>query len=107
LKESDLPDPADLLDGKARFQPTSARPDRTAAVLTSATSLVTSEKNVNQKRVGALWDIIADVVKATPDVALPASTTLCQKKLMVGHPNAFQALAKLEPAMRAAGMITG
>lgn len=105
LKESDLPDPADLLDGKAHFEHAAARLDRTAAVLSSCAALVIPDSTPHRKeRVESLWRLLKDMPDAALDVAAPSVTVLCKNKLGVGS-TAFKMLARLEPIMSAAGLI--
>lgn len=105
LKESDLPDPGELLDGNAHFEHSNARLDRTAAVLSSCTALVTPDAAPHRKeRLEALWKILRDVPDSALDVAVPSVTALVQAKLTGGSAS-FKALARLEPVMKALGRV--
>jgi hypothetical protein len=105
IKDADLPNPADLLDGKVQFQHNKGRLDRTAAVLSSATALVLpTNAEHRDRRVGKLWDLLAPITSSVPDIVVPAVTALCKAKLMTGHHSAFQTLGKMEPVLSAAGI---
>lgn len=104
-KDADLPDPAELLDGKVHFEHAPARLDRTVAVLSSCSALVTPPQAERRKeRVEALWKFMRDIPDAALDLTQPAMTSLCQAQLANGT-TAFKAMARLEPVMSAAGMM--
>jgi hypothetical protein len=100
----DLPDPAELLDGKVDFKHNSRRLDRTMAVLSSIAALVAPENAAKRKERGnAAWKIIASVIEETADVAIPAATTLSRARLVGGDYKACQSpLSKLFPTMKEA-----
>lgn len=104
-KDADLPDPAELLDGSAHFEHSAARLDRTAAVLTSCTALVTpSSATKRDARVEAFWKLLRDLPDACLDLSLPSVTSLCQAKLARGA-TAYKVMSRLEPVMSAAGIL--
>jgi hypothetical protein len=104
-KDADLPDPAELLDGKAHFEHANARLDRTVAVLSACTALVTPDSAERRKeRSESLWKFMKDLPDAALDLSMPAMTALAQAKLANGS-TAFKAMARLEPVMSAAGML--
>lgn len=104
-KDADLPDPEKLLDGQATFQHKAARLDRTAAVLTACTALVTPEAAANRKpRSERLWSLIKDMTSDATDVCLPSIVSLCHARLFVGCDVAYKVLASVEPVMAAAGI---
>lgn len=104
-KEADLPDPAELLDGKAHFEHTPARLDRTVAVLSACTALVTPQSSERRKeRVESLWKFMKDLPDGALDLTLPSMTALAQAQLANGTA-AFKTMARLEPIMSAAGML--
>lgn len=104
LREMDLPNPADLLDGKAKYEHNPDRLDRTMVVLNACTALVTSP-NVEKKseRAAALWKMLASYLE-TADVILPAARVLCSKKI-TRYPSANLVLEKILPVLRAAGIV--
>jgi MoxR-like ATPase len=114
VKNNDLPDPADFLDGKVPFVHSPARLDRTAAVLTSATSLVvTNAKNaqlgspstqLNAMRAEKLWSFHKDLANVAPDLSLGSVVSLCTARMMIGSTTAYQVLGIMEPVMTAAGI---
>jgi len=105
VKHNDLPNPADLLDGLATFQHNPARLDRTAAVLTSCTSLVVREGCEKRKeRADALWGIHQLLADDAVDIALGSVVAMCNARLMLGSRVAYKVLAKMEPVMTAAGI---
>lgn len=113
-KNNDLPDPADLLDGHVAFHHDPKRLDRTAAILTSATSLVvqnakgaqlgTGAAALNAQRSEVLWKIHETMAAQAPDLSLGSVVGLCTSKLMIGSATAYRVLAKMEPIMSAAGI---
>ena len=104
-KDNDLPDPELLLDGGTTFKHNPARLDRTAAVLTSCTGLVTPENAPKRKeRNERLWTLLKDMTDTAADVCLPSVVALCQSRLMLGCTPAYKVLAALEPVMSAAGL---
>lgn len=104
-KNADLPDPADLLDGKVTFKHNPARLDRTAAVLSGCSATVKAEAGAKTRspRVEALWSFIHDLPESCIDITLPTSVQLVQGGLMVGSTTAYKVLAKLDPVMAVAG----
>jgi MoxR-like ATPase len=107
VSDADLPDPADVLDGKVSFKP-DARLDRTLAVFSACAALVTAPK-VDKKidRVKKLWTLLGDQAKVAVDVIVPAARTLVRAKLSAGVApvEARPVLLKLEPVLRAAGLL--
>jgi hypothetical protein len=103
-KEADLPDPADLLEGKAHFEHVPARLDRTVAVLSSCTALVTPLAAERRKeRTESFWKIIKDLPEAALDLTLPSMLALNKADLDKGT-TAYKAMARIEPVMSAAGL---
>jgi hypothetical protein len=104
-KDADLPDPAELLEGKTHFEHVPARLDRTVAVLSSCTALVTPATAERRKeRTESLWKLIKDLPDGALDLTLPGMTALANAQLANGA-TAFKAMARLEPVMSAAGML--
>jgi hypothetical protein len=104
-KEADLPDPERLLDGEAQFVHNRARPDKTAAVLTSCSAIVLPEKSkMRPERAKALWRIIKDIADDATDICVPTVVAMCQNRLVAGNTDAYRVLAKMEPVMSAAGI---
>ena len=104
ITEADLPDPAELLDGKVTFTHEPKRLDRTVAVLSSCAALVSSPKAAKQAdRSAALWKICQPIVKDAADVVVPAARTLVKAKLSKS-PEARPVLLKLQPILAAAGI---
>lgn len=106
-RNADLPDPRQLLTKQIKFAHNPARLDRTAAVLTACTAMVLSEKDPAAKTsmAGALWGIHGDIMVTAPDIAMGSVVQLCQQKLMIGNPDAYKVLAKMEPVLSAAGIV--
>jgi MoxR-like ATPase len=104
ITEADLPDPADLLDGKVEFTHSPKRLDRTIAVLSSCAALVTSAKAAKQAdRTAALWKLSQPIVKDAADVTVPMARSLVKAKLSK-FPEARPVLLKLQPILAAAGI---
>jgi hypothetical protein len=103
-KAMDLPNPADLLDGKTTFKHNPSRLDRTFAVLTACTAHVTGKDvAANQpQRVEALWSIMGGVQKDAPDLIIPAGKALCSARLQ-NAPTARPVLVQMNTILKAAG----
>lgn len=103
LHEADLPDPADILDGKEKFKHDAQRLDRTVAVLSACAAFVAPEKAAKRKaRASKLWEILGEV-KDAKDVVVPACRTLVRARL-TGMESARPVLLALQPVLRAAGV---
>jgi len=78
LRDADLPDPAQVLDGQAQWVAKSHRPDRTLAFFTGATTLVlrTTDDAVRVSRARVLWKLLEAASVETPDLALQSVTRL-------------------------------
>lgn len=99
-----LPDPELVLDGKIDFKHDPTKLDRTVAVLSSCSALVTSPKCDRQgERAEKLWEIVGGVTKEVADLAVPAARALVRKRLHSG-PAAKAALIDLQPILEAAGV---
>lgn len=96
----DLPDPDALLDGRVGWQP-DHRLDRTTAVLSSVASLA-CVAGCAAARVGRAWTLIGS--SPDTDAAVPAGAAMCNAGLS-RHPAARPVLAKMAPALRAAGVV--
>jgi len=101
---ADLPDPADVLDGKTKFVFDKRRLDRTLAVYASCAALVAPPQAAKRKeRAEALWGLLAEAVGEAMDVAVPAATVLVRAGLLTIK-GAQPVLAKLEPVLVLAGV---
>lgn len=106
----DLPDPADLLDGKVKFTHEERRLDRSLAVLSSCAALVIPEKATNRvARAAECWKLVGQVAKDTADVAIPAARALIHNKVTAQLGKAVEEAAKpvlfkLHPVLTAAGI---
>lgn len=98
----DLPDPAELLDGKVKFKHNATRLDRTAAVLDSCTALVVNPGCANRAaRNEALWVILLAVMDHAADLTASSSRLLMRAQLHT-TPTAKTTLAKINPILTAA-----
>lgn len=104
----DLPEPADVLDGKVTFKHDHRRLDRSMAVLSACAALVSPEKAKDRDaRANKLWGLIGEVAKDAADVAIPAARALrYAQPPLVGtkYPTATQVLSKVWPTLQAAGL---
>jgi ATPase family associated with various cellular activities (AAA) len=108
----DLPDPAEVLDGKVAFKHDERRLDRSLALLSACAALVVPDKAANRAvRAGACWRLVNDISTTTSDIAIPAARALVANKILsavvgdaawktTGRP----ALARLEPILAQAGL---
>lgn len=101
---AELPDPADLLDGKIKWKP-DARLDRTLAVYSSCAALVAPNDAVKRAdRSEMLWTLLGEVAKDAADVAIPAMRALVRAKLS-GTKTAKTAMLGLADVFRATGSL--
>ncbi len=101
---ADLPDPAELLDGKVKFKHEPRRADRTMAVLSACAALVVPEKaELREERAVRLWELITAVLKDAPDLAIPGARAMVKAKLAMTTQRR-DALSALHPTLIAAGI---
>lgn len=109
-KAADLPDPEKLLDGQESFTHARDRIDRTAAVLTACTAIVTPEQATpelqvkRKERAERLWKLIRTMTDDATDVCLPTVVSLCNARLMINSVDAIKVLSAVEPVMSAANI---
>lgn len=102
IEQADMPNVADVLDGKVKFKPHAARLDKTAAVLNSATALVTPPSaNKRKERAEALWELLTEVGGSSLDLVVPCADALI-KATLHGQKGAVKILAKVQPIIAAA-----
>lgn len=112
MQEQDLPDPADLLDGKGgvSFKHNPQRIDRTVAVLGACAALVTPKTADKRKdRSEALWgilDAMASGAKSDLDIIVPSVHAMIDADLHT-MPAASRPLSRVQPVLRAAGITPG
>lgn len=109
-QDQDLADPAKVLDGKEHFTHSSARIDRTAALLAGCTALVTPTGSTRRKeRTEALWELVAELVasKSDMDILVPGVAALVAAKLHAGGGKAMKVLATLQPLLKSGGVREG
>ena len=100
---ADLPNAADVLDGKTEWRHEPARLDRTFAVLTACAALVAPADAVKrQARGGAAWELIAKVAETSAEASIPAARALATAKLV--PPAGIKTLSKIQPILVAAGV---
>jgi MoxR-like ATPase len=103
-RKADLPNPADVLDGKVKFEHSPKRLDRTVAVLSGCAALVTSPSaEKRDARAGALWKLMAPIVADAADVVVPACRAMVKAKLHALQ-ESRPVLLKLQPILQAAGV---
>jgi len=110
----DLPNPADLLDGRVDFKPDNKRMDRTMAVLSSCAAVVVPKDATRRiERAAVLWSIVRRVALdcKMADVAWPTVRLICSKELGLeragGKVNrdADAVLSRFHPLLEKAGML--
>jgi len=102
----DLPNPADVLDGRVTFKHDPRRLDRTAAVLSSCHALVVpAAAEKRRERTSKLWQMLADkqLLDEAMDVAFGSVRALVHARLHATK-DAYGVLAKMLPLLRAAGI---
>ncbi len=101
LQKTDLPDVADVLDGKAIFKHSGARADRTYAFLTAATALLAPTTTPHRaRRAEALLDLMLGI-EGCDDLLATAMTDLAGCGLHIGT-RAIKVLSKIQPVVSAA-----
>lgn len=103
---ADLPDPAAVLDGKARFDHDPRRLDRTIAVLGACAALVVPKAAANRlPRAGALWTMIGKIMDDAAETAVPAARVLVNASLVASTvPASKPVLNKLDKVLTASGV---
>lgn len=101
MASMDLPDPAEVLDGAAKWAPDAQRLDITAAVLSACTALVAPKDAAKRDaRAAKLWEVLGAVGEAgAMDLTITPARTLIQAKL-----GAAPAARKVLAAQQRAGM---
>ena len=99
----DLPDPEHVLDGKVEFEHNPRRLDRTMAVLSSCSALVTSVKTRQKDRATKLWTILSDIQEHAADLCVAPAAALVQNQLF-GGAEARAALVAIAPVLEAANI---
>lgn len=102
----DLPNPADVLDGKVPFKHDPKRLDRTSAILGSCHALICPANAEKRKERGSkMWSILSDpkMIDGAMDVAFPSIKALVAAKLHADKA-AFVVLGKILPLLKAAGI---
>lgn len=103
---ADLPDTADFLDGKVRYEHDPRRLDRTMAVLGACAALVIpKEAKRRNERVTALWKFIEVLTDDASDIVMPAARAILKAGIVLPEVQT-SALKKIWPILAAAG-VTG
>lgn len=103
--QQDLPNPEDVLDGRIKFNHEPRRLDRTFAVLTSCTALVTPMScEQRHDRASRMWDLLGAVADKAPDIVAAPASRLLKAGLLKGHQNAFSVLEKISDTLEAANI---
>jgi len=112
ITKLDLPDPADLLDGRIQFKHSDTRMDVTMSVLSACSALVVpSDAPRRVERSRCLWEILREVMPKASDVAWPTVKLLCsrgvglEKDGGVFDKNAEAVLTRYKPMLAAAGLL--
>lgn len=106
VRDNDLPDPADLLDGRVQFRPNPARIDRTAAVLSACTALMTSMPDGQHRdaRKPAVWGLIQEVAKTAMDLTVTPIKSLCEAGMAYQCEAAYRAMSTIKPVTDVVGL---
>lgn len=105
IEGADLPNVADLLDGRIAWTHNPKRLDRTAAVLNSAVALIAPPKAAHRKeRAERLW-VLVDSIPSL-DLVVPTAQVLMDAGLHTAK-EAIRPLSKLMPMLRKTGMLKG
>lgn len=108
IQEIDLPDPAALLDGRAKFKHEKTRIDRTFAVLNACAALIAPSSAVKRdERALAFWAFIGELWEEPTirDALVPSVSTVTKARLHAkGGQTAIKVLAKMNDLLKAAGI---
>jgi hypothetical protein len=107
LLNADLPDPAELLDGKVTFKHDARRIDRTAAVIGATSSLLINAGGKHpaaEDRKRVMWTLLRDISQVAMAETVDATRNLCNAGLAHGCDVAWQAIGKLSPGLGVAGL---
>jgi len=100
----DLPDAADLLDGKVKWEPSAARLDRTAAVLGACVSLVApADAPRREERAVRVWQLFEACVDDAADVVFPNAVAMTRARL-AKFAASGKVRVKIQPMLAAAGI---
>jgi hypothetical protein len=110
LRETDLPDPEELLSGKLKFKGDPKRPDRTFAVLVSVAAAATSKQHgakEYRERWNAAWAVIGDVMDQGKDLVVVAARMLGRARPQGGllEKPVQKILGQLSGVVREAGLL--
>lgn len=102
IEKTDLPDPAEILDGKIKWKHDVRRLDVTEAVLSSCTALITSDKDpkTKQARADRFWGMLSTLADDAADIVEQPATVLSKARIL--GQAAVKALAKLNMVITAA-----
>jgi len=102
--QANLPDSADLLDGKVSWKHKASRLDITTAVFGSAVAVCCSTRDPAQRKTRGerMWDLLAQASESSPDLIVTAAKILVGVKIFTG---AIKTLSKLKPILKAAGVL--
>lgn len=105
-RRADLPDPADLLDGKVVWQHDPDRLDRTYAVLAGCGALIgaTADVALQKERARVLWGLLGPIVEQAADLTVPCIAALTRARQAM-LPEATPVLIRANPALRAANVM--
>ena len=112
IADLDLPDPAELLDGKISFKYKKERLDRTMAILAACSSLVLPKQATRRmERSVVLWSILHSIMKDAADVVWPTVKLLCARGVELErdgkkvNKDADAVLTRFHPMLKATGFI--
>lgn len=109
IDAADLPDPAEVLDGKVKFTHDKARLDRTAAVLNSCVALIAPAGAAKRDvRAENFWKLVLELMeeRSAMDILVPPTYELVKVGLH-GKKGGADYLSKIQPLLKAAGIKPG
>lgn len=112
LKDLDLPNPSDLLDGKVTFKADPRRLDRTMAVYNSCCALVVRNfsdkapgaKTLADSRLKAFGELLVTTSGTARDTLMPVARVLSKQGALMAHPAMGKVLDLIGPLQKAAGL---
>lgn len=101
LRTQDVVNPADLLDGKVKFEHNAERLDRTIATLSGCVSFL-ADTNIKDRevRAAAFWKLLRDLIPHGKDLITPATKTLIRSGLRLrGNNDSIEVMAAVSKTM--------
>jgi hypothetical protein len=104
VKNADLPNPEDVLNGSVKFEHKPARLDRTAAVIGACQSVTLQSPDHKAQYAAKMWEFLSSMPDGAADLCLGAVEALVRGQCVANNKAAFAALSRFKPLVEAAGI---